>query len=339
VIEHSCTIGVIPVLDALAALHSLGLDTRRLTRGAKIDDKKLVEPNLRLGADAIVRLFAMAEELSGDSNIGLHAGERAPLRDLVSHLVLSCTDLEEGLRHACRFHGSVIDNTRMELEDDGDTLALAVAVPEPAMSDNHHLLEYVLILNARMLATVAGTTSVLQGVHLCHGDRRRANEASRAFGCRASFGQDRHALLLSKAQMRSHARPVNPLIGEQIEKFAQAILCPPPSDLLEHVAGTVRVLLAAGSRADRSAVSRRMHMRDGDLAARLDEAETSFPELRETVVMDAAQALLLNPSLKVEAVALCLGFGDAATFSKRFKRHCGLSPSQYRQQAYRGLLH
>lgn len=338
-IEQGSTIGVTPVLDALAALHSLGLDTRRLTRGARIDDKRLVEPNLKLGADAFNRLFDMAEELSGDPNIGLHAGERAPLRDLLSHLVLSCTDLEEGLRHACRFRGSIIDSTRMELQVDGDAVALAVAVPEPSLDGSHHLLEYILILTARLLTSVAGGCAHLVQVHLCHSRKERAGEATRAFGCPALFGQSRHALLLSRKAMKSHVRPVNPLVGEQIEKFAEAILSPPPLAFTDRVTATIRALLASGSRADRNQVCRRMHVRDSEMSRQLEEADASFPELRENVLMEAAQALLLNGALKVESVATCLGFGDTAAFSKRFKRHLGQTPSQYRQQAYRGLLH
>jgi transcriptional regulator GlxA family with amidase domain len=44
-------------------------------------------------------------------------------------------------------------------------------------------------------------------------------------------------------------------------------------------------------------------------------------------------ALLANPSLKVEVVALSTGFADVAAFSKAFKRWTGRSATQYRDRA------
>jgi transcriptional regulator GlxA family with amidase domain len=43
-------------------------------------------------------------------------------------------------------------------------------------------------------------------------------------------------------------------------------------------------------------------------------------------------ALLANPNLTVEAVALSVGFGDVAAFSNAFKRWAGYAPTTYRER-------
>jgi AraC-like DNA-binding protein len=47
------------------------------------------------------------------------------------------------------------------------------------------------------------------------------------------------------------------------------------------------------------------------------------------------EALLSNPALKVEGVALSAGFGEVAAFSRAFKRWTGSSPTQYRRRLAR----
>ncbi|MEM8810306.1 MAG: helix-turn-helix domain-containing protein, partial [Cyanobacteria bacterium P01_G01_bin.38] len=46
-----------------------------------------------------------------------------------------------------------------------------------------------------------------------------------------------------------------------------------------------------------------------------------------------AQALLARSTQSVQEIAFRLGFKDAAHFSRFFKKHTALSPSQFRQQA------
>jgi transcriptional regulator GlxA family with amidase domain len=58
--------------------------------------------------------------------------------------------------------------------------------------------------------------------------------------------------------------------------------------------------------------------------------------VRDQVVWEVADALLSNPSLKIEAIALTIGFADAPSFAKAFKRHTGLSPTSYRERTHAG---
>jgi AraC-like DNA-binding protein len=47
--------------------------------------------------------------------------------------------------------------------------------------------------------------------------------------------------------------------------------------------------------------------------------------------MDRACELLLNRKLTIAHVAEAVGFSDQALFATRFRRHCGMSPSQFRR--------
>ncbi|WP_445361774.1 GlxA family transcriptional regulator [Microbulbifer sp. EKSA005] len=52
----------------------------------------------------------------------------------------------------------------------------------------------------------------------------------------------------------------------------------------------------------------------------------------DSVRMEYARSLLLNPANKVSSVAQELGYSDDAVFRRVFKLHVGMSPSQFRQK-------
>jgi AraC-like DNA-binding protein len=78
-------------------------------------------------------------------------------------------------------------------------------------------------------------------------------------------------------------------------------------------------------------------MSDATLIRRLAEEHTSFKEVRDAVLWETVDALLSNPSLKIEAIALSVGFADGAAFAEAMRRREGCSPSVHRARLARRL--
>ena len=62
---------------------------------------------------------------------------------------------------------------------------------------------------------------------------------------------------------------------------------------------------------------------------------TTFRAVREDVQWQAAQTLLAEPGIKLESVALSLGFADGAAFAKAVRKRFGCSPTEYRRRVLR----
>jgi AraC-like DNA-binding protein len=79
-------------------------------------------------------------------------------------------------------------------------------------------------------------------------------------------------------------------------------------------------------------VAASLGMPPSTLRRKLDTLGTSFRALREQCQYDAALSMLADSALGVSDIADTLGFSNAATFRRAFRRWSGVAPTAYRQQ-------
>lgn len=86
---------------------------------------------------------------------------------------------------------------------------------------------------------------------------------------------------------------------------------------------------------DLAAVAARLHLSPRTLNRRLQREGSSFRETRAVVLATWARQYLAQTDFSVEAIAIALGYQDAANFRRAFRawQHC--SPAQYRRN-YQG---
>ncbi len=103
------------------------------------------------------------------------------------------------------------------------------------------------------------------------------------------------------------------------------------------IAGQVRQLLlgSTGLVASLEDVASQLAMAPRSLRRRLAEEGTSFRNLVDTERGQLAGQLLENTEMKLEEMALQLGYGDTASFTRAFRRWFGQSPSEYRKASKR----
>ena len=122
------------------------------------------------------------------------------------------------------------------------------------------------------------------------------------------------------------------LIRASIEKFSAAL----DSRIAVHATSSERAeqatwaMLASGVRAQSESVGRRLGMSSRTLQRRLAEEGTNF-RVGDAVLWEAVEVLLPNPSLKIEAIALSVGFSEAAAFSKAYRQWKGYPPTRFRE--------
>lgn len=103
------------------------------------------------------------------------------------------------------------------------------------------------------------------------------------------------------------------------------------------IAGQVRQLLlgSMGLVASLKEVAGQLAMAPRSLRRRLAEEGTSFRHLVDAEREQLAGQLLENTEMKLEEMALQLGYGDVASFTRAFRRWFGQSPGEYRKASRR----
>src|SRR4029453_3226202 len=126
------------------------------------------------------------------------------------------------------------------------------------------------------------------------------------------------------------ARPRGP---ERIEDLAIALERRGlPARVRSRVSGTVRAMLIAGMRPDRSRVARQLGMSDRTLQRALAREGVTFKTVRDDVVWDGVPALLANPACTVEEAAGSTGHAAPPVFARASTRGGGSPRSRYRER-------
>lgn len=105
------------------------------------------------------------------------------------------------------------------------------------------------------------------------------------------------------------------------------------------VAGAVRDLLVRnpGEIPDQIAVATELFMSPRTLSRRLNEENTSFRALLDEVRQTLSEELLSHTDMTTEQVAARLGYAEAASFIRAFRRWKGCPPQEFRTRGGRAL--
>jgi AraC-like DNA-binding protein len=76
-------------------------------------------------------------------------------------------------------------------------------------------------------------------------------------------------------------------------------------------------------------VAQKLNMSGRTLIRRLDAEGTKFQTVRDTLAKEQAVAYFADANLSVESIGYLMGFSDASSFRRSFKRWFGETPSQH----------
>jgi AraC-like DNA-binding protein len=335
--RQATTAGVV-VLGLLKALARARVEPAPLCRAVGLDVGSLEAPDARVSTGLVARLLALAEQRARDPWIGLHAGEHDEPRSPLYYMIQSSARVADGLRCAQRFSRLLIDTLRLTVRTERNLVSLIFDPGDPVFCASRHSVEYLVMASANAMRHAVGADCRRHEVHFRHRRTGRLDEAERAFRCPVYFGQPDNRVIFPSSALWSVPRFANRTIAEQLEKFADTLdaNAEARATIRERAEQAARALLAAGVRGSSASVARKLGMTSRSLQRRLAEEGTCFRALRDAVLWEAVEESLSNPSLKIEAIALSVGFSEVAAFSKAFRRWKGYSPTRYRQALGKG---
>ncbi len=331
----------LPTIPAIHALHlaevasRFGVDSDALLRASGLDARALAEPSARITVPELVALVERARSLTGEPGLGFHVGlqMRIASHGYLGLAAMTSSSVRDAIAVAIRFAPTRTTAISLSLDVDGDEARLVM---------NEHA-DFGPAHDACVLALLTGIWTIgnaLTGLELAQHGPRGAASADVTFReppyfarfaalvPPVRFGQERTCLRFARTLLDRPLVTGDPaasrLTLEQCERELEA--------LAPRFALRVRAALPSPDGGCRSLVevARAMHTSPRTLKRRLATEGTSFSAILEEARRLRAEQLLRSDR-GLDAIASELGYADAASFSRAFRRWTGRAPGAWRK--------
>lgn len=281
---------------------------------------------------AVIRNLVAQRSAAG---IGLQIGRRYHLTSLglLGYAMLASRTLRDAIDVTSQFRPLSLSICPVSLQEHPDGVLMT-------------LDETVLPADARCLVVERGMTAwqclfseLLQRpfvplqVDFCVPGAGTPALYSRHFGCVVDTQASGNRMLIAAVDLRTELPLANALTQRTCASLCRH-LCDSLEDIHTPLAGQVMQLLMSRSGHIHPAreVAAYLGLSERTLHRRLAGEGHSYRQLDERVRRNLAERLLYDSALGIDSIARQLGYAEAASFSRAFKRWTGLSPDHWRRQ-------
>lgn len=310
------------------------LDPAAVKRITGFDMAALTDPDLRVPARQHYRLWEYAEQVTGDSGVGLHAGQVVdPERmGLVGHVFFNCDTLGEAVIQYVRLHRLINESVSLGFER-SDQLAILTWQPEsPELYCRQDM--------DRTLAAVISRTRHFihpglraEWTEVAHSRPGYGDDYARLLGGEVRFDCEYTRLAFDARHLEQPIPRRNPYVHSAMLRQVNMLLArlQPRRSFSRKVRRLISRQMAS-EKIDADSLARQCHMSRQTLYRKLKKEGLSFHELVEQVRKDKALRYVAADHYALGEIAFLLGFSELSAFSRAFKRWTGIAPAQYRAQ-------
>lgn len=319
---------------AYQAMLSMELDVGEVCQRLGITSQLLEDRHVRTPHDAQVIFWNVMEEVSGDSDIGLHLGEHMPVYkgQVLQYLFLSSPTFGEGLKRVLNYQRLLSDASQASIGIEGNEAYILVDSASDKVATVKHLSECMCLGLIRFFQYVTDDAFKPSRIHFPHAAPADDAEHQRIYQCPVTFAQSDVRIYFDTALLAlpsSHAEPEllqlhEKLASEHVAKLER-------QDVVSRVYKVFGEVLETGQ-VNLDDVAARLDIKPRTLRTRLTEAGTNFNQLLADYRCNLAKRLLSGTDESIDEIVYLTGFSEPSTFYRAFKRWTQQTPVEYRNQ-------
>jgi AraC-like DNA-binding protein len=319
-------------VDALAAE---GISAEAALAGTGVSKAAVSSPTTRVSLNQIFQCYRNAIEFSRNPLFAYRTGLRSHVSSygMYGFAILSSTNLRETMRFALQYHQLAAPLGDLSFRHDQANAVLSIdpaAYPAVDAPLYRFIVEVFFGSAVSLLRDVMGPAFVPRAFHVTYPPRVDVQDYRPVFECDVLFGESENKMIFDAGWLDAVAK-----LGDRITYPAVVEMCNRLLDeihLREGVSGAVRrallVNLAEPPTVD--AIARYLGMPSRTLRRKLAEERTSFREFFDEIRMHVAIKYLRDTELTPEDVASALGFSNAESFRRAFRRWTWRAPKDFR---------
>jgi AraC-like DNA-binding protein len=329
------TASMLVVRALVEAVGKLGGDSARFLSAAGFHAQQLETADVRVPMREVYRLCDLALDVTGDPALGLHWAELGtaftPISHLMTQLIVHSKNIRQAFESLSRFGSLLSDELCYDLVEQRDRVILRCRLPSDAtLRVRRFTAEMVVTSFFRILRACAAPVHI-ESVSFEYAPPAYHDEYARVFAGAARFEQPLTGIVFQRALLGANQPHTDEGIHEALQTLAERRVL----RLAQHVPYALRVrelLIERGwpARMNMQAVARALGLSVRSLRRRLASEGRRYSELEHEAFEVAAMRLLQDRHRRIQEVARQMGFSDASTFHRAFKRATGVAPSARR---------
>lgn len=330
------TASIIPTIarSLLGLVEDRGYSPERLCQGLGIRYEDLLSHQLLLSYRQVRALILRAQQLLNEPALGLVAGAReTPVSWGVAGLVmLTCETMGEAMGYVLAHQNEAGTLVQLRVSEHGNEVRLHLVSHRYDWEIENYLIDETLAGAVAVARYLLGPDFRPLRIDLAQAQPAHHAQYRRYFGCPVRFGAGSNLMVFEThwlgARLPGYDRIASQVLRRQLDGLLQAV--PGRHQLIETVSNHIRYASVQG--ADQQAVASQINVSSRSLRRKLEQQGTSYRHLRDSTRYQAARELLDNTTLSLTVIAEQLGYADARSFRRAFKRWSGMLPGDYRRR-------
>ncbi|HQR23419.1 MAG TPA: AraC family transcriptional regulator ligand-binding domain-containing protein [Steroidobacteraceae bacterium] len=328
--EQGCPVGALVQLPDL--MREAGHDPWSLLESFGVTQAMMAQPMTPIPLTLYGQILQAAADAIGRDDLGLLLGQRAtmenagPLRLLVLNSRTTGEAVESYVRYGgLWYHGLKIT---MTLEQGYACIALS---SDRQFVGRDHVLTWMLAATVKHLEAIFPRSWRPSQVHISYRRPKQAEAYARFFRAPVLYDQLRHAVFFPAAAL-DEVRPGSQAnLDSFLRQYMGELEAREQPDFVSRVRRVIESLLASGE-CSIVRVAAMFSMHRVTLHRYLREQGTTFEDLLDDARRELAGRMLEQTNLPVGEIATALGYGNAGSFVRAFKRWNGVTPGAGRRR-------
>lgn len=316
-----------------------GIPGADLLGAARLKPEQLSKPDARIRRSELYLLCARALELTNDPALGLHWAEKLTESTFIpiSQLIAYAPTLRHGFESMAQFVRILSDETDYQIIESEDTVTLRavplIGAPMPAQ----RFLSELMVAGFFRLLRDFSTSATPHRINFAYEPPPYHTEYTRVFERAVVFGQPFTGIVFDRALLDLPAPHKDRDLHEAFRVVAQRRLL----ETTQRTTFTERVreyLVRKGGphRVDMEEAARAVGLSVRSLRRRLSAEGSSYQTVANEALTIVAKHMLMSTQYTIQETGYAMGFADARSFHRAFRRWTGITPGAYRRSQQEG---
>lgn len=320
------------VLAIARTLDSVGVAHHRIFSELAMDSERLKNGASRYTQEQVSSLWHSAIRETEDPHFGLKVA--ANIRPSSFHVVgyaMNCSaTLGHALQRFSRYAKLISSSATVDLEEGGGQARLRFRFETGGLPPCDQAMDTVLAGIVCLSSWLVGSQVRPIEVRFQHSCPTNLEEYGRVLNCPVVFEQTEDSVIFHASDLD---RPILSA-DENLASILDGMAINQLAELSGRFSRKVRECLLkefATGEVSKARTASLMHMTERTLLRRLKDEGTTFQDVLDALRAELACEQLRRSDVTVQEVSTMLGFSDASTFSRAFKRWTGRRPSSAHQ--------